>query len=224
MLSGAVVSHVHITLARTLASDAAAGVISAGVSSPLICAMDRAMTISAAGQKPLLASLQDDISEMARNPGSFLTSAPFLWIWCAYGITYIVANVLSTLAAASVLSQLLATTAVNTVACIAKDAKFAQLYGNNPDEELPLSSYACFLARDITTMGFVFTLPALMMKWLPGLPGPVYRFSTPLLCQYFTTPLYLTGLACYNFSGGVFLGCLVCVDLCLSVYPSIRAC
>ena len=111
-----------------------------------------------------------------------------------------VANVLSTLAGPAVM-QLLVTTAVNTVVCIAKDAKFAQLYGKISDDDqrpLPRISYGCFLARDIATMGFVFTLPSLILRIFPRLPELICRFAMPLLCQYFTTPLYLLGLAFYN--------------------------
>lgn len=157
------------------------------------------MTLNAAGQKPLLRALKDDLSQIVRSPLAFVTSPPFLWIWFAYGITYIVANILSTLAL-PVVPHLLATTAINSVACVSKDAKFAQLYGADPGDKrsLPRSSYVCFVARDIATMAFVFTLPSLIVKRLPGIPEVACRFGTPLLCQYFSTPMYLFGLALYN--------------------------
>jgi len=189
----------HMSLSRTLASDVVAGAIATAVSAPLVCTMDRAMTLNAAGRTPLVTALKDDLMQIARRPLDFMTSTPFLWIWFAYGITYVVANVLSTLGM-PVLPQLLVTTIINSVACVAKDARFAQLYGKNPGDKraLPRSSYACFLARDIATMAFVFTLPSLISKRIPGLPELACRFTTPLLCQYFTTPLYLLGLALYN--------------------------
>ena len=202
-LQRAPTSALQMTLARTLASDVISGTLSVALSAPLVCTMDRAMTLNAAGRQSLPAACREDLSNIARRPIAFVRSTPFLWIWFAYGITYIVANVLSTVAV-PVAMQLLVTTGVNTAVCIAKDAKFTVLYGKNEDDDqrpLPPSSFGCFLARDIATMGFVFTLPSLIIRAAPRLPELTCRFATPLLCQYITTPLYLLGLAFYNLPG-----------------------
>ena len=198
-------ARIDASLARTLASDMAAGAVAAGLSAPLVFAMDRAMTLNAAGESSVPAALNESLSEFAISPVAFVTSEPFQWIWFACGVTYAAANALKSLAVPPLL-LLLATTGVNTVACILKDARFAQLYGKERSDggtrrPLPRSSFACFFARDMVTMAFVFIAPSLVLNRLPNLPAPVCRFGTPLLCQYFTAPLYLLGLAFYNLPG-----------------------
>jgi len=162
------------------------------------------MTLNAAGESSVPVALKESLSELANSPVAFVTSEPFRWIWFACGATYAAANALKSLAVPPLL-LLLATTGVNTVACILKDARFAQLYGKERaaggTRPLPRSSFACFFARDMVTMAFVFIAPSLVLNHLPSLPAPVCRFGTPLLCQYFTAPLYLLGLTFYNLPG-----------------------
>ena len=193
-----------LPLAGRLVGDVCAGTCASAITAPLVTCVDRAMTLNAAGQQELWPAFIEELVDIPTKPVAFFTSAPFLWIWLAYGITYVVANVCSTVSHAlgrsPALPVLLATTSVNTLVCIAKDAKFAQMYGGDAASARPLppSTYAAWLARDALTMGFVFSMPTIVARALPALPKLLCMFTTPLLAQYFTTPLYLLGLALYN--------------------------
>ena len=77
------VSTLQMSFARTLASDVASGTLSVALSAPLVCTMDRAMTLNAAGRQSLFAACKEDLSQIARQPIAFVNSAPFLWIWFA---------------------------------------------------------------------------------------------------------------------------------------------
>eukprot|EP00320_Phaeocystis_rex_P000774 CAMPEP_0119087932 /NCGR_PEP_ID=MMETSP1178-20130426/143670_1 /TAXON_ID=33656 /ORGANISM="unid sp, Strain CCMP2000" /LENGTH=291 /DNA_ID=CAMNT_0007071181 /DNA_START=22 /DNA_END=897 /DNA_ORIENTATION=+ len=197
-LSGAV----HMSLARTFAGDVASGTLAAALTAPLVCTIDRASTVIAAGKQPTLEAVKEGWSQIVQQPLAFITSALFLYVWFACGITYAAANALSS-SSMPVVRQLMTVTAINSLACIVRDAELAKLYGIHRDRRpLPRSSYVAWCARDIATMGFVFTLPPLVAKWLPGIPKPFLQFALPLVCQYITAPLYLLGHAFYNLQGG----------------------
>ena len=195
---------VSMSLHRTLAGDVAAGALATVLSAPLIVTADRAMTLNAAGEQPLWPALKEGFAEIPRRPLAFVKSEPFLWVWFAYGITYVFANAFISVGLPTIL-QLLAITAINSAVCIAKDARFAQLFGNEADRDtprpLPRSSFIAFCARDLVTMAFVFTLPVLIQRRFTRLPELALRFATPLACQYVTAPFYLLGLAFYNLPG-----------------------
>ena len=191
------------------------------------------------------------------NPGATTTrmlqnfySVPFRWLSFVYAMTYTAANTADTLSTqvfhmpTSAIPVLVASTTVNTVACIAKDAAFAKLYGtssttsssstskkkqqqeqmNEKDDyfaeeeekamsttsttttassqqqqkQVPAASYVVWLMRDILTAFSAFTLPPLLMDSSFHVPAIWSRLAGPVIAQYVTTPLHLTGLAMYN--------------------------
>jgi hypothetical protein len=187
-----------------LSGDVVAGVVAAAGVAPFVSAVDRAITLNAAGKKELWTALQENLQETAKAPVATVKSVPFLWLWFVYAVTYVAANTTDTLSVTNhvnpAIPVLIASTAFNTVACVAKDASFAKMYGAENKKPLPTESYVLWLGRDIITAFSVFTLPPLLSTY--NVPSLLSRLAGPVVAQYFTTPLHLAGLALYNLPAG----------------------
>jgi len=208
---------------QLLGGDVTSGIVAAATVAPWVASVDRAITLNAAS--PDSVSIREAFLEDIRETFQaqfFLAKPTVQWLWLVYGVTYIAANAADTLCqvqhVSPVLPVLWASTTANTVACIAKDAAFAKLYGgsgststsasstadnnNTPppkaiSKPVPTLSYVVWLLRDILTAFSAFTLPPILRdQW--EVPTLASRFAGPVVAQYFTTPLHLTGLILYN--------------------------
>jgi len=186
-------------LAAALFADVASGATAAIGCAPLVACVDQAITLSASGDAKLWPTLGEKIAGIVKEPVKFFSSAAFIWLWFVYALTYAVANSAATIARACGVSPtipvLVCSTAANMGASIAKDAAFARMLSSGEARPVPVPSYLAWFGRDVLTMGFVFTLPALLIGRVPDL---VCRLSAPVVAQYFTTPFHLLGLAFYN--------------------------
>ena len=187
-----------------LARDLGAAVCAGCICAPLVAVIDEAITLSAAGKKDLWPAIGSKLSNIAKAPVAFATSASFLWLWAVYSLTYATANVVETIALALGASPatpvLLCSTAANMGICLAKDAAFAKMFGGKEDPGrkkagLSATVLTLWFGRDIITQFFVFTLPILLTGLVPDL---VCRLSAPVAAQYFTTPLHVLGIKLYS--------------------------
>ena len=192
-------------LAAALVADVASGGIAAVGCAPLVACVDQAITLSASGDAKLWPTLGEKIVGIVKEPINFFSSAAFIWLWFVYALTYAVSNSAATISRAlgisPILPVLVASTAANMGASIAKDAAFARMLSSGEPKAVPVLSYLAWFGRDVVTMGFVFTLPALLVGKVPDL---VCRLSAPVVAQYFTTPFHLLGLAFYNLPTATF--------------------
>jgi len=125
--------------------------------------IDKAIIQNQAGAASLESSILSSFASLLRNPLPFLRRPEVLMVWSVYGITYFSANVINTTSKAYTfkpeLPRLLATTAANMGAGIAKDRTYARMFGTVTPRGLPASSYLFFFSRDLVTMGASFNIP-----------------------------------------------------------------
>lgn len=179
------VFHGNDHIVERLAGDVAIG---AGVTffvSPFITVIDKALVQKSAGSHTVLGSMMGSVTSMIRNPVGYLKSPTFLWMWCTYSCTYVVANSIKTIAehqeyvatrraaarggrttsskssngAFAAGATFLGTTMANSTACLAKDRAYAKLFGNPAATKVPKISYAAWLLRDFSVIGSSFILP-----------------------------------------------------------------
>ena len=201
-----------------LVGDCVAAVAASVAVSPVVTAMDRAITRNAAGVQKLWPAVFEGLGQMLKQPVRNLRSTPTKWLMLVYGATYAGANAALTLSGhfnvAPALPVLAASTLGNMSTGIAKDRAFARMYGVVAAKGMPLPSYGLFFSRDVLAMAFVFTLPPLITPMIaravdhydigltPDQTGLLCRLTTPVISQLFSTPLHLLGLAVYNNTGG----------------------
>jgi hypothetical protein len=198
-----------LALPMQLAADLVPSAIAAALCAPLVVCIDQAVTLSASRKQDLWPVLSDKIRGMINAPIAFFKSAAFLWVWMVYFLTYGSANMARTVAETygvpEALPVLLTSTIANMSGSLAKDTGFARMYGTADKDDagkgrrMPRATIVAWLARDALTMAFVFTLPGMLAGVLPDL---ACRLGTPIVAQYFTTPLHLLGLQMYNVPGG----------------------
>ena len=75
-----------------IAGDLAAAIIAGAICAPLVAVIDEAITVSAAGKKKMWPAIGDKLVSILKAPLSFLASAPFIWLWAVYALTYASAN------------------------------------------------------------------------------------------------------------------------------------
>ena len=237
-----------------LTSDAAAAGCASGLVSPLIAIIDRydsprapfhaltrqiciyldtailirgscrAIIENASGRVPLRTSLFSSFQSLVTQPHIFLTSRPFLLIYCLYFGTYAAANTVDTLSSivhnkkpettTAGPTKFLATTSVNMSLCLYKDSQYTRLFGPRissalPRRPVPLTSYALFALRDSMTVFASFNVPPLIAPLLPlseSVEKQISRasaaqFLAPAGMQLLSTPLHLWGLDLYNRPG-----------------------
>ena len=185
----------------------------------------RAIIENASGRVSLRNSLSSSFQSLITRPHIFLTSRPFILIYCLYFGTYATANTVDTLSSTvhnknpstttAGPQKFLATTSVNMSLCLYKDSQYTRLFGHRmspstfPKRPVPLASYALFALRDSMTVFASFNLPPLIAPLLPlsqGVEKQISRasaaqFLAPAGIQLFSTPLHLWGLDLYNRPG-----------------------
>uniref|UniRef100_A0A7S2IXN7 Solute carrier family 40 protein n=1 Tax=Haptolina brevifila TaxID=156173 RepID=A0A7S2IXN7_9EUKA len=217
------------SLSVLLMSDACAATCAGCVCSPLVAVIDEAITLSAAGKKDLWPAIGSKLVSIAKAPASFFFSAPFLWLWAVYAVTYASANTVESIAKALGHSPatpvLLCSTFANMGMCLLKDAAFAKMFGSSDkdtDEKkkragLSAKVLSIWFARDIVTQFFVFTLPLILQGKVPDL---VCRLSAPVAAQYLTTPFHLLGIKLFNMPLGTTLSAACARDPDQTTSPS----
>ena len=187
-------------LVAKLALDATSASITALAVAPLIAAFDEAITRSASGE-PLWTALGKRLGGIISKPAEFFASTAFLWMWIVYAATYLTSNSLKSIeSAAGIQLGFLATicvTLVNMSCGIAKDAAYAKMFSKGEGKTTPLIAYVTWFLRDLVAFTFILTLPPII-KEIFGLPEDLAKFMTPILGQYFTTPLHLLGFNMCN--------------------------
>lgn len=198
-----------------IAGDLAAAIIAGAICAPLVAVIDEAITVSAAGKKKMWPAIGDKLVSILKAPLSFLASAPFLWLWAVYAVTYASANCTETVAKAVGASPatpvLLISTFANMSVCLLKDAAFARMFSGSAGKDDDAKKKAglsrpvllLWFGRDVTTQFFVFTLPVLLHG---RVPDTLCRLSAPVVAQYFTTPFFLLGLKLFNLPPGTSIG------------------
>jgi len=125
-----------------------------------------------------------------------------------YIATYVGANTTDTLCSHQKMDskypKFVATSVVNIVVGIAKDRAFTRMFGLKPPSKLPTATYGLFATRDSLTILASFTIPPMIARQLQA-QGYSQEFSlnaaqltSPVLVQFVSTPLHLTGLDLYN--------------------------
>ena len=216
------------TLARKLCADVFASACAALSVSPVVTAMDRAITRNTAGAQKLWPALAEGLRDLAMRPLSNVTSVPTRWLVLVYTATYACANCASTACAHfginAAIPVLAASTVGNMSTGVAKDRAFARMYGVIAPRPMPWGSYSLFFTRDLMAMAFIFSLPPIVapvIKERSGLSEKraaiATQLSTPVISQLFTTPLHLVGLSIYNHDGA---GVARHVETLKTTYPS----
>ena len=208
---------------RAFAADAGASAATGAAVAPVLAAVDRAVTESAAGQRGLWQSFFGTLREIGARPAGFVASPAFRWLWLVYGGTYFVASAAeSTLALlpkgavskeAGAGGKLLATWGYNTGTSLAKDAAFARMYGGaagaaaGAAAAVPAGAYGAWLTRDFLSTGVFWTLPPLLAPAVGRVTGSVEsgyvaaQVGLPLAFQFVATPLHLLGVDLFNRPG-----------------------
>ena len=200
---------------KELSADVVAATTSSALLSPFVTIIDKSVTMSVSGAAPSLeAAFRANIGAAARAPLAFLTSPAYVIIFGVYLLTYLAANCVDTvcgwLGKPAAAPKLIATTATNVCACVAKDAQFARIFGASAPRAVPFSSLALFTARDASTIYFSFVAPGLVANNLVAArllaPAPALnlaQLACPIAVQAVTGPLHLLGLDLYNRAGAV---------------------
>lgn len=171
--------------------------------------IDKAIIQNMSGAAPLQESIVQSFKVFLSNPVQFVKRPEVLMVWGVYGFTYLSANIINTTSKAYSfkpdMPRLVATTAANMGAGIAKDRAYARMFGTVAPRGLPATSYLFFFSRDLVTMGASFNIPeplANEMHASLGIPQTTSDVAAQLFCpvamQFVTTPMHLMGLDMYN--------------------------
>jgi hypothetical protein len=176
---------------------------------------------------PIQQTITSCLRSMVAQPRSFFFSTPFLLIYTLYGSTYLTANAIDTVTSTmrnhsydaidTGFAKFIATTTVNMAICVYKDARFAKMFGAQPQStpchptpspsapKIPKISYSLFCLRDSITIFASFNIPAKIapsipdfMASTPGMKASLAQFACPALMQFASTPMHLLGLDLYN--------------------------
>jgi len=196
------------SLSRDLLVDVLAA-FGAGVSvAPFISLIDMGIIQNASGAKKLKDSVVDSFKELFFKPWKFAQRRSYHLVSGVYFSTYVAANATDTICSSmkydSKYPKFVNTSAVNIVVGIAKDRAFTRMFGLKPPSNLPFATYGLFGLRDSLTIAASFTIPPILARELQN-QGYSKEFSLnaaqlscPLIVQWFSTPLHLTGLDLYN--------------------------
>ncbi|KAJ5681699.1 uncharacterized protein N7477_001639 [Penicillium maclennaniae] len=218
-------------LALRLGVDVASAASAGALTCPLITIIDRAIIEKASKGFPIRQTITSCLKSMITKPGAFFTSTPFLLIYALYSSTYLTANTIDTVT--STLrnqsydtvtpgpAKFISTTVVNMAICVYKDARFAKIFGAQPNSasspstchpkptatgpQIPKVSYTLFCLRDSITIFASFNVPPLIAPSIPdfiastpSMKSAVAQFSCPALMQFASTPMHLLGLDLFN--------------------------
>ena len=116
-----------------LAGDCVAAAAASISVSPVVTAMDRAITRNAAGAQRLWPAMFEGLGQLIKQPIRNVRSTPTKWLMLVYSATYAGANAAHTLSVylgiKPALPVLAASTIGNMSTGIAKDRAFARMYG-----------------------------------------------------------------------------------------------
>lgn len=178
--------------------------VTASIVAPVSAILDKGITESAAGACGLWQSVSKSVRNLVTNPVAFVRLPQYRWLFGLYSLTYFSANASETVCRSlgidHAMPQLAASTATNMSMSIAKDRAFARAFGTILPTALPRWSYVSWLARDISSMLFFFTLPPLLVRAARTVDFPEFgaRFISPIAGQFVTTPFHILGLDHYN--------------------------
>jgi len=194
--------------------ETACGIISGGAVAPLVSIVDEAIFSNASKKATVLNSLKQSFMKLFNHPVSFVRSPAFLWIWAVYGATYVVSNCVERQLIQSNASQVashpqkfLATSSTNILMSVLKDRAFTKMFGthHSTPRSIPMTSMACYTARDAMTIAASFTLVEPVGVSISERFGIDRYTSTliaqifcPLIAQTLNTPLMLYGMNLYN--------------------------
>jgi len=191
--------------------DYAAAATAAAMSAPLVACVDVAITKNTAGTERMWPSFFQEVSALARQPLAALRRPTVGWLFMLYVGTYGAANSVRTVTEArkvdSTVPVLAASTVANGSISIAKDRAFARMFGAIQPTTMPGMTYSVWLARDVLSVSFFFTVPPVLSEALSecgasrATADGVAYFTSPLVAQLFCTPLHLLGLDLYNRRG-----------------------
>jgi len=172
---------------------------------PLIACFDEAITRSAAGEN-LWVVLAQRLCNICAHPIEFFTSAAFAWVWIVYAATYATSNVVGPLKIG--FAATIIVTLVNMTCGIAKDSAYAKMFSSSSKDpgaktKTPIPAFLIWFCRDLLSFTFVLTLPEVISKAMQ-VDLSLTKFATPVIAQYFTTPLHLMGLSFVNDPGSTF--------------------
>eukprot|EP00966_Prymnesium_polylepis_P286223 6611508-Prymnesium_polylepis.1 len=138
-----VVPQVRLDSAPMLLSvDVAIAAVAAAGCAPVMGAIDKAITLSAAGKQPLWSALRADLRVFLRRPVPYVRSPVFLWLWFVYASIYASSSAIDTLCAARGVSSafpVLVTSTFMSVSCgLVKDTVFARTFGARSTKVRPI--------------------------------------------------------------------------------------
>lgn len=189
--------------------DTAAALTAAFFASPVVMCVDRAIAEAACGTRELMPSFLSSMKNLITSPKQFLLQPGFKYVYLIYSASYLAANTSRTFCnqidVDDAFPSWAFTSVFNMSACIYKDYKFAQLYGQA--KPVPPKSLAIWAFRDGLTMYSSLTLPKMVAAQLKkSLPQGqvsdrqvdyIAQFFTPLLFQIVLTPIHRWGYFAY---------------------------
>jgi hypothetical protein len=176
---------------------------------PFISMIDMAIIQNASGAKKLKASLIDSLKELVLQPWKFAQRRSYHLVTGVYFFTYVAANTTDSLCSSwkrdSKIPKFIVTSVVNGGVGVAKDRAFTRMFGLKPPSGLPWGTYGLFAMRDAMTIFASFTVPPILgrkiessLGYSPETSINVAQLTSPLIVQFFSTPLHLSGLDLYN--------------------------
>ncbi len=197
---------------NNVAGVTAAGTIAALIVSPFVRIIDQSMVESLSGKSSgLVKGLQNGLTELCKQPISFIRNPYYSPVVMLYAGTYITANTTETvcnnLGQDSTIPKLIFSSTTNIILSNIKDGIYAQLGGKGPARPMPLAGRTMLFVRDVFTMGAAFTLPpyaAEVCKKYGMSDTEAHRTTqllVPALMQAFITPFHLLSFDLYNHPG-----------------------
>lgn len=202
--------------------DAASAIVAAGLVSPVIVLIDKAVAERVSGRTSFINSCRSSLHQLILRPHVFLLARPTRIMLLLYSSTYLTANLVDTASSTihnqpastttSGLAKFSAVSAVNMSLALYKDSQFTKMFGNTLPRPLPPASYVLLALRDSMTIFASFNLPPKVAPMLPvSFEGTFSRlsvapFATPAVVQVLSSPLHLLGLDLYNRNGRIPFG------------------
>ena len=196
------------SLPRKIGVDIISAISSSALVAPAISIIDQAIFSNASGKQTMIESIKSSAKLLVLSPHQFLRQPQFLWIWGVYSGTYIVANCTETISKGFgidyALPKFITSSIANISLSLAKDGYYTKKFGTASLGPVPKISYACYAARDSSTILASFILPKYVSKYLQdkGINSKTANVSsqliTPCVIQFASTPLHLYGMDMYN--------------------------
>lgn len=179
-------------LGARLGVDVVSAATAGALTCPVITVIDRAIIEKAAKGVPIRQTITSSFRSILSKPSGFFLGTPFLLIYTLYTSTYLTANTIDTVTStlkdkpfSTVFpdtAKFLTTTAVNMGICVYKDARFARLFGANPQPPQPQSTSSTNGPRLSPTIPTRTTPPASCHPSGAGGAPKVPKISYTLFC------------------------------------------